>query len=69
MHKRLHIWSLVDIKNNVFLGTKTEDVVKEVAEEGGPEGEGQEKKLLGNKRLKGGCERDRHESLVIAFSP
>ncbi len=44
--------SLVDIKNNVFLGGKKEDDVKGVAEEGGPEGEGSEKKLLENNRLK-----------------
>ena len=51
-HKRLHIRSLVDIKNNVFLGAKREDDVKGVAEEGGPKGKGQEKKLLENNRLK-----------------
>ncbi len=45
-HKRLHIWSLVDIKNNVFLGAKGEDDIKGGDEEGGPEGEGQEKELL-----------------------
>ena len=42
----------MDIKNNVFLRAKGEDHVKGVAEEGGPEGEGQEKKLLENNRLK-----------------
>ena len=42
----------MDIKNIVFLGTKREDGVKGVDEEGGPEGEAQEKKLLENNRLK-----------------
>ena len=42
----------MDIKINVFLGTKREYGVKGVAEEEGPEGEGQERKLLENNRLK-----------------
>ena len=41
----------MDIKNNVFLWAKG-DYVKGVAEERGPEGKGQQKKLLENNRLK-----------------